>query len=148
MEDLDLVAAHQARADVWCLLAQPATTSARRYRERGPLAHGTRRNLLAALAWACGIERARIAAWLSPMSETVTGGDAAAGRRSALRRLLSYIARNKRYYAIWLAATLVYTTGFVALPKLVGWTYAAHEQAPRRRRDRAAGRSGSRWWRW
>ena len=62
------------------------------------------------------------------MSETVTAGDAAAGRRSALRRLASYIARNKRYYSVWLAVTLVYTLGFVALPKLVGWTYAAHEQ--------------------
>ncbi len=56
------------------------------------------------------------------MSETVTAGDAAAGRRSALRRLASYIARNKRYYSVWLAVTLVYTLGFVALPKLVGWT--------------------------
>ncbi|MBW2269340.1 MAG: ABC transporter ATP-binding protein [Deltaproteobacteria bacterium] len=62
------------------------------------------------------------------MSEPVTAGDAAAGRRSALRRLFSYIARNKRYYGVWFATTLVYTLGFVALPRLVGWTYAAHEQ--------------------
>ena len=28
----------------------------------------------------------------------------------------------------WLASTLAYTAGFVAVPRLVGWTYAAHEQ--------------------
>lgn len=61
MEDLDLVAAMKRRGRL-ALLALPATTSARRYRERGPL-RTTGRNLLAALAWACGIDRGRIAAW-------------------------------------------------------------------------------------
>lgn len=61
------------------------------------------------------------------MSAPTTSGSAAAGRRSAFRRLLSYIARNKGYYAVWLASTLAYTVGFVAVPWLVGWTYEAHE---------------------
>jgi ATP-binding cassette subfamily B multidrug efflux pump len=40
--------------------------------------------------------------------------------RSALRRLSGYIGRNRGYYAIWLAATLVYVACFVAIPLLVG----------------------------
>jgi len=54
-------------------------------------------------------------------------GTAAAGRRSALRRLVAYIRRNKRYYAVWLASTLAYTAGFLAVPWLVGWTYQAYD---------------------
>jgi len=61
MEDLDLVAALKRRGRL-VLLALPVTTSARRYCERGPLRTAVL-NLLAALAWACGLERARIAAW-------------------------------------------------------------------------------------
>ena len=61
MEDLDLVAGLKRRGRL-VLLALPATTSARRYRERGPLRTAAR-NLLAALAWACGCERGRIAVW-------------------------------------------------------------------------------------
>ena len=62
MEDLDLVAALKRRGRL-VLLTLPATTSARRYRERGPLRTAAR-NMLAALAWACGRDRARIAAWV------------------------------------------------------------------------------------
>jgi len=40
--------------------------------------------------------------------------------RSALRRLGGYIGRNRGYYAIWLATTLTYVAGFVAIPLLVG----------------------------
>jgi len=40
--------------------------------------------------------------------------------RSALRRLGGYIGRNRGYYAIWLATTLAYVAGFVAIPLLVG----------------------------
>jgi rSAM/selenodomain-associated transferase 2 len=62
MEDLDLVAAMK-RGGRLALLAAPATTSARRYRERGPW-RTAGRNLLAAMAWACGVDRARIAGWV------------------------------------------------------------------------------------
>jgi len=55
-------------------------------------------------------------------------GSAAAGRRAALRRLVAYIRRNKGYYAVWLATTLAYTAGFLAIPRLVGWTVAAYQQ--------------------
>ncbi len=55
-------------------------------------------------------------------------GSAAAGRRSALRRLVAYIRRNKRLYAVWLASTLAYTAGFLAIPWLVGWAYQAFDQ--------------------
>jgi ATP-binding cassette subfamily B protein len=61
------------------------------------------------------------------MSAGLGLGDAAAGRRSALRRLVEYIRRNKRYYAVWLASTLAYTAGFLAVPRLVGWTYKAYD---------------------
>jgi rSAM/selenodomain-associated transferase 2 len=60
MEDLDLVSALKRRGRL-VLLSLPATTSARRYREHGPLRTAAR-NLLAALAWACGRDRARMAA--------------------------------------------------------------------------------------
>ena len=46
---------------------------------------------------------------------------ATAGARSALRRLAGYIAHHPVYYGVWLAVTLVYVAGFVALPRLVGW---------------------------
>jgi len=39
--------------------------------------------------------------------------------------LLGYIARHPAYYGIWLVVTLVYVAGFVALPRLVGWSIAA-----------------------
>jgi ATP-binding cassette subfamily B protein len=54
-------------------------------------------------------------------------GSAAAGRRSALRRLVAYVRRNKGYYAVWLATTLAYTAGFLAVPWLVGWAYEAYD---------------------
>ncbi len=59
---------------------------------------------------------------------SATPGSAAAGRRSALRRLLDYIRRNKRFYAVWLASTLAYTAGFLAIPWLVGWAYQAFDE--------------------
>ena len=40
--------------------------------------------------------------------------------RSALRRLASYVGRNRGYYAVWLATTLAYVAAFVAIPRLVG----------------------------
>ena len=43
------------------------------------------------------------------------------GVGSALRRLLSYIARHPVYYGVWLLATLLYVAGFVAVPRLVGY---------------------------
>jgi len=61
------------------------------------------------------------------MSEPVTSGSAALGRRAAASRLFSYIRRNKRYYAVWLASTLAYSAGFVAIPWLVGWAIEAYE---------------------
>jgi rSAM/selenodomain-associated transferase 2 len=61
MEDLDLVRALRRRGRL-ALLAPPATTSARRYLERGVL-RTVARNTLALLGWALGLDRARIAAW-------------------------------------------------------------------------------------
>ena len=61
MEDLDLVRALQQRGRL-ALLPDPATTSARRYLERG-IARSVLRNALALVARALGVERARIAAW-------------------------------------------------------------------------------------
>jgi len=45
--------------------------------------------------------------------------------RVALRRLSGYAMRNRRYYAIWMASTLAYVAGFVAVPILVGWSVKA-----------------------
>ncbi len=61
------------------------------------------------------------------MSAPVTPGSAALGRRAAASRFFSYIRRNKRYYAVWLASTLAYSAGFVAIPWLVGWAIEAYE---------------------
>jgi len=61
------------------------------------------------------------------MTGPVTSGTAAHGRRAAAARLLAYIGRNKRYYAVWLASTLAYSGGFVAIPWLVGWAIEAYE---------------------
>ena len=55
-------------------------------------------------------------------------GTAASGRRAAFRRLAAYIGRNRGYSAVWLATTLAYTAGFLAVPWLVGWAFQAHEQ--------------------
>jgi ATP-binding cassette subfamily B protein len=55
-------------------------------------------------------------------------GAAAAGRRAAWRRLRGYVARNRGRYAFWLASTLAYTAGFLAIPRLTGWVIAAYEQ--------------------
>ena len=61
MEDLDLVRALRRRGRL-ALLALPATTSARRYRDRGVL-RTVAKNTLALLGWRLGLDRARIAAW-------------------------------------------------------------------------------------
>jgi ATP-binding cassette subfamily B protein len=53
--------------------------------------------------------------------------NAAQGRRAAIRRLVSYVGRNRGYYAVWLASTLAYTAGFLAIPRLVGWSIQAFE---------------------
>jgi ATP-binding cassette subfamily B protein len=52
---------------------------------------------------------------------------ASQGRRAAIRRLASYVGRNRGYYAVWLASTLAYTAGFLAIPRLVGWSIQAFE---------------------
>jgi rSAM/selenodomain-associated transferase 2 len=61
MEDLDLVRALRRRGRL-ALLPLAATTSARRYLERGVL-RTVARNTLALLGWALGVDRARLAAW-------------------------------------------------------------------------------------
>ena len=61
MEDLDLVSAMRRYGRVECLVLA-AATSPRRYLRHGPL-RTMLRNWVAALAWACGLDRARIAAW-------------------------------------------------------------------------------------
>jgi rSAM/selenodomain-associated transferase 2 len=61
MEDLDLVLRLRRRGRL-ALLPLPATTSARRYLERG-VARTVARNTLALLGFALGLPRARIAAW-------------------------------------------------------------------------------------
>jgi len=61
MEDLDLVRALRRRGRL-ALLALPATTSARRYLERG-VWRTVAKNTLVLLGWALGLDRARIAAW-------------------------------------------------------------------------------------
>ncbi len=53
---------------------------------------------------------------------------AGSGRRAAWLRLRGYVARNRGLYAFWLASTLAYTAGFVAIPRLVGFAIEAHEQ--------------------
>ena len=45
--------------------------------------------------------------------------------RVALRRLRGYALRNRGYYAVWIASTLAYVAGFVAVPILVGWSVKA-----------------------
>jgi len=50
------------------------------------------------------------------------------GRRAAWARLRGYVARNRGLYAVWLASTLAYTAGFVAVPRLVGFAGEAHDQ--------------------
>jgi len=45
--------------------------------------------------------------------------------RVALRRLSGYALRNRGYYAVWIATTLAYVAGFVAVPILVGWSVKA-----------------------
>jgi rSAM/selenodomain-associated transferase 2 len=61
MEDLDLVRALK-RCGRFAMLPLSVTTSARSYLERGPWRVASR-NLLAAAAWAIGLDRARVAAW-------------------------------------------------------------------------------------
>ncbi|MCH2172398.1 TIGR04283 family arsenosugar biosynthesis glycosyltransferase [Myxococcota bacterium] len=62
MEDLDLVIAMRRRGRL-ALLSSDVVTSARRYRSSGVMRTAAA-HLLATLAWAMGIERARIAGWL------------------------------------------------------------------------------------
>ncbi len=63
---------------------------------------------------------------MSAPPEAMAAG-AALGRRAALRRLAAYIGRNRAYYGLWLSSVLLYVVGFLAIPRLVGWTYAAFE---------------------
>lgn len=62
MEDLDLVVALKSRGRL-AMLALEATSSARRYRERG-LWRSAFANVLALLGWWVGLDRVRIASWL------------------------------------------------------------------------------------
>jgi ATP-binding cassette subfamily B protein len=55
-------------------------------------------------------------------------GDAGSPARPGLRRLLRYVAHNRRAYSIWALSTLGYVATFVAVPLLVGWGVAAVEQ--------------------
>jgi len=48
--------------------------------------------------------------------------------RPGLRRLVGYMRRNARAYALWTIATLAYVATSVAVPLLVGWGVAAVEQ--------------------
>jgi len=50
------------------------------------------------------------------------------GARSALLRLLHYVARNRVYYAAWAAVTVGYVAGFVGIPLLVGFAVEAVER--------------------
>jgi len=61
MEDLDLVRAMKAQGAI-ALLPEPASTSSRRYRQRGVL-RTFARNLVALLGWRLGVDRDRLAAW-------------------------------------------------------------------------------------
>ena len=61
MEDLDLVRELKRRGR-FVMLRQAATTSSRRYLERGAW-RVAGRNLLVALAWGLGVDRERVAAW-------------------------------------------------------------------------------------
>jgi len=60
------------------------------------------------------------------MSAPQRGGGS--GRRAAWLRLRGYVSRNRGLYAFWLATTLAYTAGFVAVPRLVGYAVEAHDQ--------------------
>ncbi len=62
MEDLDLVKALRRRGRL-AVLALPAVTSARRYRDRG-VVRSVLRHWAAWLAWLLGVDRERIAARL------------------------------------------------------------------------------------
>jgi ATP-binding cassette subfamily B protein len=47
------------------------------------------------------------------------------GARAAWRRLAGYVVRHPVYYGVWVAVTLAYTAGFVAVGRLVGWAVEA-----------------------
>jgi rSAM/selenodomain-associated transferase 2 len=64
MEDLDLVVALRRKGRL-AALSLPATTSARRYVANG-VWRTMGRHWLAAAAWALGVDRQRIAAWVRP----------------------------------------------------------------------------------
>ena len=64
MEDLDLVIALRRKGRL-AALPLPATTSARRYVANG-VWRTMGRHWLAAAAWAFGVDRQRIAAWVRP----------------------------------------------------------------------------------
>ena len=64
MEDLDLVRAMKRKGRI-ARLAQPVTTSARRYQARGVL-RTMLRNWIATAGWLLGVDRRRIATWYRP----------------------------------------------------------------------------------
>jgi len=84
MEDLDLVSAMRRYGRIECL-ALPALTSPRRYLRHGPL-RTMLRNWAATAAWACGLDRARIAAWYYQTERAIPRAAAAAGTTSEASR--------------------------------------------------------------
>ena len=52
-------------------------------------------------------------------------GDPSASRRAMFRRLRSYLAQNRRRYALGTLLLLGYDAGFVIVPLLVGWSIQA-----------------------
>ena len=100
------------------------------------------RNWAAVAAWRLGLPRERIAALGAPMS--ARRARCARRVRVALRRLRGYALRNRGYYAVWIATTLAYVAGFVAVPMLVGWSVKAVVDGPAARRRSSAACSGSR----
>jgi ATP-binding cassette subfamily B protein len=58
---------------------------------------------------------------LSAAAAAAPSRPARSGAGSAWRRLARYVARHPVYYGVWVASTLAYTAGFVAIPRLVGW---------------------------
>jgi ATP-binding cassette subfamily B multidrug efflux pump len=74
----------------------------------------------------------------APAGRSATAPSARSGASAAWRRLLRYVGRHPVYYGVWVAVTLAYTAGFVAVGRLVGWAVEAvakgmaHEEVGRR----------------
>ena len=120
LEDLDLVRALKRRGRL-------ALPSAAGHHLRAPLSRGGSAAHDAAQLGGGGGLAARGAARAdrglgAPMT---AAAPVRAPVRVALRRLRGYALRNRGYYAVWMASTLAYVAGFVAVPILVGWSVKA-----------------------